>query len=97
MTDPEDTAELALGRARLAEERRRNRRVAQALIALGAVGALVSFNIWYTADAIRRSDARWCELMTGLDARYQAIENPSPDAVKFRDQVHRFTQGLPCQ
>jgi hypothetical protein len=78
------------------ERRHSNKRVTQALVALIIVGALISFNIWYTANQIRESDRRWCELIPSLDDRYQRLKTADPEAIKFRDQVHRIRSGLPC-
>jgi hypothetical protein len=69
---------------------------ARAVLALIAVGLLVSFNIWYTAQAIHTADARWCELISGLDDRWRAIPNPAPEAAKLAVTLSKLRQDLEC-
>ena len=78
-------------------ERQRNRRILQAALGLAAVALLVVVNILYTNYSQRQNDRRWCELVTGLDNRYQALKEPTPEAVEFRDIVNRLQRSLPCK
>jgi hypothetical protein len=64
--------------------------------ALAAFAALVTFSILYTNHVQRVSDRRWCELIPSLDDRYQSLDTKDPDAIRFRDQVHRINESLPC-
>jgi hypothetical protein len=66
------------------------------LVAILAFGALVAFGILYINYTNRQNDLRWCSLMVGLDDRYQGLDTKDPDAIKFRDDVHRLRQGLRC-
>ncbi len=78
------------------ERRDRNRSLVQAFVALIVVAALVSFNIWYTADQSARSDRRWCQLMQPLDKRYQALKTEDPSAIEFRNSLHVLVGQLGC-
>lgn len=66
------------------------------VLVLVTFGLLVSFNILYTNYATRVGDARWCDLMVGLDDRYQKLETKDPDALDFRNRVHKLRQDLRC-
>lgn len=63
---------------------------------LVAFAAVTSFNILYTNYTNRESDRTWCELMVGLDNRYQNLKTSDPEAIKFRDQIHRIRNKLRC-
>lgn len=63
---------------------------------LVSVVVLFSFQILYTNYSNRKSDQRWCDLMVGLDDRYQALDTKDPDAIKFRNDVHKLRGSLQC-
>jgi hypothetical protein len=68
-------------------------RIMEAIVGLVALGALISFTLWYTAWAQAQSDKRWCEFMVPLDQRYQKLlDDPNaitnPDTKEFADRLH---------
>ncbi len=77
-------------------EKQRRARYLQGIIGLVALGALISFTIWYVADNQRKSDQIWCELITGLDDRYRAVQSPTPEAADFAIKIHKIRVGLEC-
>lgn len=78
-------------------EKRTNRRVNRiAIIMLAAFISVSSFQLLYYNWSMKESQAIWCELVVSLDNRYQGLESTDPDALEFRDQIHRIRGGLPC-
>jgi len=78
-------------------ENTRNRRIAQATVALIGVAILISFTIWYTSYSQRQDDLRWCALMVGLDNRYQSLPPDSdPAALDFATKIHDLRRSLHC-
>jgi hypothetical protein len=77
-------------------ERQRRLRFNERIVGLIALGALISFNIWYTGYTQSKSDASWCAFLVPLDARYQSLETKDPDALTFARQLHELVQDRGC-
>jgi hypothetical protein len=69
------------------------------IVLLVAVGMLLSFNIWYTKNAIHKSNQLWCSLIVGLDDNYRAAPPDTlPERTRvFAAQIHDIREGLDCR
>lgn len=73
------------------------RQLLGAVIALFVtLGLMIGVSILYTNYVDRQSNQAWCELFNGLDKRYQALQNPDPDAIEFRQQLARLKDKYDC-
>lgn len=77
-------------------ERQRRARFLEALFGLVVLGGLISFTLWYVAHTQSVSDQRWCDLMTSIDKRNQALKSPSADQQEFINKIHDLTVKLHC-
>lgn len=60
--------------------------------------ALTGAAMQYANYVDRKSNRAWCELITGLDERYQALPaDASPQAREFAAEVHQLRVELDCQ
>lgn len=58
-----------------------------------AVGA----SIWYTTNAVNRSNQTWCELVGGLDKQYQKTPPPTANGKVFAVQIHHISIKFHCK
>jgi ABC-type transport system involved in cytochrome bd biosynthesis fused ATPase/permease subunit len=86
------TKEALEAQARHWEEeahRQRRFRILQGIIGLVALGALISFTIWYTGYVRHKADQRWCAFMVPLDKRYQQLPpEADPEAKEFAERLN---------
>lgn len=73
--------------------------LAKTIIALLViVGMLLSFNIWYTNNAVHKSNQLFCALFVATDDRYRALPSTAdPEALKFGRLIHDLRVGLDCK
>jgi hypothetical protein len=92
-----NTADIVITLQEYEEER--NKRIMQAVMGLVAMILLVSFNLWYTSYSQAKADSRWCELVGGLDDRYQRLsaqQKADPEVAKFIRTMGRLRSELHC-
>lgn len=77
-------------------ERHRRARLMEAFFGLMVLGALISFTLWHVAHNQRVSDERWCDLLTSIDKRNQALKNPSAEQQEFIAKIHELTMRMHC-
>lgn len=68
----------------------------QAVCALVVLGALVSFNIWYTARGQSVADRRWCDMIVSMDDRYRKLADPAPEAIDLQRSLSVLRADLGC-
>lgn len=94
MVEEQEGSELEQTKKRLSVLERRL--ALERIFGLLGLAILIGISLWYIAYTQRVSDQRWCDLMTGLDRRYERLQNPDPDAQEFAREIHILTQSLPC-
>ena len=62
-----------------------------------AVFLAVGVNIWYTGVIAHRSENKWCQIMTYIDERNQALPEADPDTMEFRRLWHELRQEYRCR
>jgi hypothetical protein len=66
------------------------------VVTIVSLGAAVTLSIGYTAQAVRRSDQQWCELLRSIDV---PLPSGSPATQRTRDfarQVHALRVKKGC-
>jgi hypothetical protein len=56
----------------------------------------VGMNIVYTTMAVHQDEQNWCEIVVGLDTRYQQLHSTDPAVIQFANQMHRLRAKLHC-
>lgn len=74
-----------------------NRSVLYALVVVFAtVLAVAALSIWYANHVQRESNRNWCDLVTTLDAAYQANPPQSPIGRQLAADMHNLRVRLGC-
>lgn len=88
----EEVARLKLEILALRQARWR-RLIYPAIIVFVSMFAAVGISIAYTYY----SNQNWCDIVVGLDDRYQNLTTADPDAIKFAGQIHTIRHKFHCQ
>lgn len=94
LTPEELEAKVALLEAEVLALRqaRWRRLVYPVVIVFISMFAAVGVSVLYTY----KSNQVWCDLVVGLDIRYQNLHTTDPDAIKFARQIHTVVQKYHC-
>ncbi len=67
------------------------------LLIFFALSTSITFSIVYTNRIDRESNQAWCDIINGLDNRYQKLEpNADPDALEFARDLKDIKTKYDC-